>query len=144
LERLLDTKVRWEDAEYMGISSVLMSKQRRQSGWVHYSFGELLAKNLLLPRIFARLRPHFMMRLRSKYAITLYEILEAYINRCETSLTVSIDEFRLWMKVPKDAYPNWIDLRICLQKEALKIQRFLTTVLPSWLTGIAIHAEFAP
>ena len=27
------------------------------------------------------------------------------------ALTVSIDEFRLWMKVPEDAYPNWIDLK---------------------------------
>ncbi len=115
LERLLDTKVRWEDAEYMGISglfaSVLMSKQHRQSGWVHYSFGELLAKNLLLPRIFARLRPHFMMRLRSKYAITLYEILEAYVNRQDPSCTVSIDELQQWLKVPKGAYPDWRELK---------------------------------
>jgi hypothetical protein len=115
LERLVDTKVRWEDAEYQGVgglfASVLMSKQHRQSGWVHYSFGELLAKNLLLPRIFARLRPHFMMRLRSKYAITLYEILEAYVNRHDPTCTVSIDELRLWLKVPKGAYPDWKNLK---------------------------------
>ena len=115
LERLVETKVRWEDAEYTGIAglfaSVLMSKQHRQSGWVHYSFGELLAKNLLLPRIFARLRPHFMMKLRSKYAVTLYEILEAYINRRDSTCTVSIDEFQNWLKVPKGAYPDWRELK---------------------------------
>lgn len=117
LGRLVDTKVTWEDEEYMGVaglfSSVLMSKQHRQSGWVHYTFGELLAKNLLLPRIFARLRPHFMMRLRSKYAVTLYEILEAYVNRRECNFTVSIDELRMWLKVSEDAtsYNDWKDLK---------------------------------
>jgi hypothetical protein len=88
-----------------------MSKQHRQSGWVHYSFGELLAKNLLLPRVFARLRPHFMMRLRSKYAVTLYEVLEAYVNRRESSLTASIEDVQNWLKVPKGAYPDWRELK---------------------------------
>ena len=50
-------------------------------------------------------------RLRSKYAVTLYEILEAYVNRRESSLTVSIEEFRSWLKVPEDAYPDWKDLK---------------------------------
>lgn len=115
LERLLDTKVRWEDDEYVGIAglfaSVLMSKQHRQSGWVHYSFGELLAKNLLLPRVFARLRPHFMMRLRSKYAVTLYEILESYVNRRDSDCIVSLSEFQVWLKVPENSYPNWRELK---------------------------------
>jgi hypothetical protein len=57
-----------------------MSNQHRQSGWVHHWFGELPAENLLLPRIYARLRLHFMLRPRSKYAVTLYEILEVYLK----------------------------------------------------------------
>jgi len=32
------------------------------------------------PRAFARLRCHVVLALRSKYAVTLYEILEAYVN----------------------------------------------------------------
>jgi hypothetical protein len=103
LGRLVQTKVEWEDAEYKGISgllsSVLMSKHHRQSGWVHFSFGDTLAQNLLLPRIFARLRPHFMLRLRGKYAVTLYEILEAYVNRRDSTCTVSIADLQNWLKV---------------------------------------------
>ncbi len=115
LGRLVATKVRWEDTEYKGIASlvnaVLMTKEHRLTGWVHYAFGELFAKQLLLPRIFARLRPHFMMRLRSKYAITLYEILEGYVNRRDSSFTVSIDDLQRWLKVPKGAYPDWRELK---------------------------------
>jgi hypothetical protein len=115
LGRLLDTKVEWEDNEYKDISAllatVLMSKQHRQSGWVHYSFGELLAENLLLPRIYARLRPHYMLRLRSKYAVTLYEILEAYVNRRDSTCTVSITELYSWLKIPEGAYREWRGLR---------------------------------
>ena len=52
-----------------------------------------------------------MLALRSKYAVTLYEILEAYVNRREKRLTVSIEDFRSWLKVPEDAYRDWKDLK---------------------------------
>jgi plasmid replication initiation protein len=52
-----------------------------------------------------------VLALRSKYAVTLYEILEAYVNRRENGLTVSLDEFRSWLKVPEDAYRDWKDLK---------------------------------
>ena len=52
-----------------------------------------------------------MLALRSKYAVTLYEILEAYVNRRDTGLTVSMAEFRSWLKVPEDAYSDWKDLK---------------------------------
>ena len=67
--------------------------------------------NVLLPRSFARLRTHFIMGLRSMYAVTLYEILEGYINRREPTCTVTIDELRSWLKVPDDAYKSWKDLK---------------------------------
>jgi len=47
----------------------------------YFTFDPLLAQNLLAPRAWARLNVHVMMKLRSKYAVTLYEILEAYANR---------------------------------------------------------------
>jgi hypothetical protein len=117
LGRLVATQVEWGEADgsLQGISAllatVLMSKQHRQSGWVHYSFGELLAEQLLLPRIYARLRPHFMLRLRSKYAVTLYEILEAYVNRRDNTCTVSLADLYSWLKIPEGAYREWRGLR---------------------------------
>ena len=116
VRRLVSTKVEWEHEDYQGVGALLadalMSRQHRQSGWLNYSFGQQMAKNLLLPNVFARLRTHLMMKLRSKYAVTLYEILEAYANRQHPMCEVSIDDFRGWLKVPDDAsYKVWRDLR---------------------------------
>jgi hypothetical protein len=115
VRRLVKTTVDWEDEEYKGISALLASamtsKAYRETGRIYYSFSPQFVKNVLLPRVFARLRIHFIMALRSKYAVTLYEILEAYVNRRESSLTVSLDELQAWLKVPKNAYPDWRELK---------------------------------
>ena len=115
VRRLVKTTVDWEDEEYQGISALLSSamtnKKYRDSGKIYYSFDPQLARNVLLPRSFARLRVHFVMGLRSKYAITLYEILEGYVNRREPVAVVSMDELRDWLKVPEDAYKSWKDLK---------------------------------
>jgi Initiator Replication protein len=115
VRRLTKTTVDWEDAEYKGISTLLASamthKTYRESGRIYYTFSAQFAKNILIPRAFARLRIHFIMGLRSKYAVTLYEILEAYANRREPSCVVSITELRGWLKVPEESYGIWRDLR---------------------------------
>jgi hypothetical protein len=115
LRRLVKTTVEWEDEDYQGIaglvSEALMSKRYRDTGKIYYAFGRALSKNILAPRAFARLRCHVVLALRSKYAVTLYEILEAYVNRRESSLTVSLEDFRSWLKVPEDAYKDWKDLK---------------------------------
>jgi len=52
------------------------------------------------------------MKLRSKYAVTLYEILEAYANRESKVCVASLDEVRGWLKVPEDSsYSGWKDFR---------------------------------
>jgi hypothetical protein len=115
VRRLVKTSVEWEDEEYQGISALvseaLMNKRYRETGKIYYAFGKGLSQQILAPRAFARLRCHVVLALRSKYAVTLYEILEAYVNRRENTLTVSIDEFRSWLKVPEDAYRDWKDLK---------------------------------
>jgi Initiator Replication protein len=115
VRRLVKTTVDWEDAEYHGISALLASamtsKTQRESGRIYYTFDPQLARNVLIPRSFARLRTHFIMSLRSKYAITLYEILEGYVNRREPVATVAIDELQRWLKVPENAYRDWRELK---------------------------------
>ena len=115
VRRLVKTTVEWEDEDYQGISALvseaLLSKRYRETGKIYYAFGKGLSKQILAPRAFARLRVHVVLALRSKYAVTLYEILEAYVNRRDSSLTVSVEDFRSWLKVPDDSYAIWRDLR---------------------------------
>lgn len=115
IRRLVKTSVEWEDEDYQSISHLIneamLNKKYRETGKLYYSFGRMLSKNILAPRAFARLHCHVVLALRSKYAVTLYEILEAYVNRRESSLTVPLEEFRSWLKVPEDAYKDWKDLK---------------------------------
>ncbi|WP_267361010.1 MULTISPECIES: replication initiation protein [unclassified Methylobacterium] len=115
IRRLVKTSVEWEDEDYRGISSLvseaLLSKRYRDTGRIHYAFGKGLSQQILAPRAFARLRCHVILSLRSKYAVTLYEILEAYVNRRESTLIVSLDDLQNWLKVPDNAYPDWRELK---------------------------------
>ena len=110
MRRLVKTTVEWEDEDYQGISALvseaLLNKRYREMGKIYYAFGKGLSQQILMPRAFARLRCHVVLALRSKYAVTLYEILEAYVNRREGNLTVSIDDFRKWLKVPDESVCN--------------------------------------
>jgi plasmid replication initiation protein len=63
---------------------------------------------------------HFLLKLSGKYAVTLYEILEAFINRRDGQCRVSIDELRTWLKVPANTYPDWKDLRKRVLDPAVK------------------------
>ncbi|MGP7984295.1 replication initiation protein [Rhodoblastus sp.] len=114
IRRLAKTTIEWEDDDYMGINSLLgarMDKDARNSGKLYFTFDPLLAQHVLAPRAWARLNVHVVMKLRSKYAVTLYEILEAYANRENKTCTATIDELRAWLKVPDDAYQSWKDFR---------------------------------
>ena len=115
IRRLVKTTIEWEDSDYMGINSLLgarMDKEVRKAGKLYYSFDPLLVQHVLAPRVWARLNVHVVMKLRSKYAVTLYEILEAYANRDNKVCVASLDEVRSWLKVPEDSsYSGWKDFR---------------------------------
>jgi plasmid replication initiation protein len=64
---------------------------------------------ILSPKLFAK-----------SYAVTLYEILEAYVNRRDASVVVDIAEFRGWLKVPEESYAIWRDLRRFVIDPAIK------------------------
>ena len=114
IKRLAKTTIEWEDDNYMGINTLLgarMDKDVRISGKLYFTFDPLLAQHVLAPRAWARLNVHVVMKLRSKYAVTLYEILEAYANRENKTCIATIDQVRGWLKVPEDAYQSWKDFR---------------------------------
>lgn len=115
VKRLAKTMIEWEDESYEGINSLLgarINKEVRKSGKIYYSFDPQLVQHVLAPRVWARLNVHVVMKLRSKYAVTLYEILEAYANRETKVCVASLAEVRSWLKVPEDSsYSGWKDFR---------------------------------
>lgn len=114
VRRLAKTTIEWKDKNYLGINSLLgarMDSGARIAGRLYFTFDPLLAQHVLAPRVWARLNVHVVMKLRSKYAVTLYEVLEAYANRETKVCTASLNDVRAWLKVPDDAYQSWKDFR---------------------------------
>ena len=89
----------------------MLTKEARSSGRLKFYFPPLLVPIIKQPSRFARLRVHFLIQLSGKYAVSLYEILEGFINRQDRMLNVSIDDLRQWLKVPEESYKDWKDFR---------------------------------
>lgn len=126
-KRLAKTTIEWEytlgDDRVQGIASLFhaeVHKAARSTGKLRFGFPPLLIPILKEPSRFARLRVHFLLQLSGKYAVTLYEILEGYVNRRDGQCRVSIDDLRTWLKVPKNAYPEWKDFKKRVLDPAIK------------------------
>lgn len=126
-KRLAKTTIEWEynlgDERVQGVASLFSAevhKSARAQGNLRFGFPPLLIPILKEPTRFARLRVHFLLKLSGKYAVTLYEILEGFVNRRDGQCRVSIEELRTWLKVPEDSYATWKDFRKWVLDPALK------------------------
>jgi|TARA_R110002012_G_scaffold318430_2_gene536870 hypothetical protein len=126
-KRLAKTTVEWEytlgDDRVQGVASLFeaqVHKNAREGGILHFAFPQMLIPIIKDPTRFARLRVHFLLKLSGKYAVTLYEILEAYVNRRDGQCRVTIEELRAWLKVPEDTYQTWKNFRLRVLDPAIK------------------------
>ena len=118
-KRLAKTTAEWEytlgDERFQGISSIfgaVITKQSKATGKIRFNFPPLLIPIIKQPQRFARLRVHFLIKLSGKYAVTLYEILEGFVNRRDPTFAVPLDELRAWLKVPDGTYDTWKNFRL--------------------------------
>lgn len=121
MKRLARTTVEWEtlgddrmEVEEWGVANLIfatITKPHRASGRLNFGFPPNLIPIIKQPRRFARLRLHFLMSLSGKYAVTLYEILEGFVNRRDHTLRVTISDLRRWLKVPDGKYTEWKDFK---------------------------------
>ena len=126
-KRLAKTTIEWEytlgDDRVQGVASLFSAevhKAARSTGKLRFGFPPLLIPILKEPSRFARLRVHFLLKLSGKYAVTLYEILEGFVNRRDGQCRVSIEDLRTWLKVPVGTYPSWKDFRKWVLDPAIK------------------------
>ena len=125
-ERLTQTIIRWirteNDKRYKGIASLFqaeVSDGAKEEGILRFAFPALLIPIIKEPRRFARLRVHFLLKLSGKYAVTLYELLEAVANKNDPVLIASIDELRQWLKVPEGSFKLYGDFKRWVIEPAL-------------------------
>ena len=109
---------RWEASSTLFIGAY-KSKQKRD-GMVRFMFPPNLVPILLEPGKFARLRVEFMLKLDSKYAVTLYQVLESGANLRVPILEATVEEIRGWLKVPEGKLTQWAFLERTALSPALK------------------------
>lgn len=126
-KRLAKTTIEWEytlgDDRVQGVASLFeaqVHKKARDTGVLNFAFPQLLIPIIKDPSRFARLRVHFLLQLSGKYAVTLYEILEGYVNRRDGQCRVTLAELRTWLKVPEGSYADWKDFRKWVLDPSLK------------------------
>lgn len=113
-KRLARTVAEWEDDIEDGVEALLgsaITKASRDSGQLRFYFPPILAPKLKKALQYARLRTHFIIKLSGKYAVTLYELLEAAANRRHPVLEYKLDDIRRILKVPDGKLTRYQDLR---------------------------------
>lgn len=86
---------------------------RRSDGLVEYEIPARLRKIIANSTIFARLQREVMFALTSKYALTLYEMVQKRGNlRWRSSEKFSLEELRGVLGVPKGKLTSWSNLKL--------------------------------
>ena len=118
IERLMGAivkvKVTWEGETAIERIQLLGGniEHERSDGLLHYEIPPRLRRIIKNSRIFARLQKEVMLALSSKYALTLYEMLQKRRNlswRDHEDFT--LDEIRDLLGVPKGKLTSWTNLK---------------------------------
>jgi plasmid replication initiation protein len=120
LENLAEVKVTYRTDKLRGLfrlfASVQVDDERKN---VKFQVPEDLIEILLAPQNFARLRTHFILGLKGKYSISLYQLLESKINlkkfnprhtqeENQRYIDIKLDELKGWLGIGGD-YSLWGD-----------------------------------
>jgi plasmid replication initiation protein len=84
----------------------ILEKHERE-GYFRFMFPSPLVPIIREPGRFARLRLQFLLKLNSKYAITLYKVLESVTNLRAPVLEATVEEIRGWLKIPEGKLNQW-------------------------------------
>lgn len=84
-----------------------MRKRKDHDGKFRFRFPPELVPIFKQPGRFARLRIKFLLGLKSKYAVTLYELFESAANKRVPILEATVDEIRQWLQVPEGKLSQW-------------------------------------
>jgi len=93
----------------------------RNDGMIHYEIPPRLRRIIRNSTIFARLQKEVMFALSSKYALTLYEMVQKRGNlKYRTADRFSLEELRGILGVPKSKLTSWSNLNLRAIQPALK------------------------
>lgn len=111
----------WGITNLISDAEIVTSKEGHvEKEFIEFSFPPKLVKSLLARKQFARLRPHLMITLSGKYAVTLYELLESVANQKSPIFKASVEELRRYLAVQEGTIVLWGDLHRRVIRPAVK------------------------
>lgn len=127
-KQLADLRVEYQQVDedgdrWFGISSMFHCRYKpkgKRDGIFEYMFPAPLVPILLDPKVYARLQIAYMLQLRSKYAVGLYQMLETVANKRASVLSGSVEDLRQWLKVPDGKLLPWANLHNKALRPALE------------------------
>lgn len=93
------------------INARIIENKKDRTGRIEYMFPPAIAKLAQDPERFSRIRMHFMLGLRGKYSVSMYEILESRVNMSKEFHEWSLKDFRKMIGVPENKLSRWVDLK---------------------------------
>jgi hypothetical protein len=126
-KRLVNTTVEYRftegDDRWIGLSNLFNAQvleKPKRDGYFRFMFPPGMIPILKLPGQFARIQLSFMLKLDSKYSVTLYQVLESVANRRVPVIEATVEEIRNWLKVPERKLETWKDFNVSAFSPALK------------------------
>ena len=152
LERLMSAVVRvtvvWDGEPAIERVQLLGGnlESMRPDGMLEYEIPARLRKIIRNSQIFARLKREVMFALSSKYALTLYEMVQKRGNlRWKASERFTLDRFRGIIGVPKGKLSSWSNLRLRAIDPAVAevnaLSDFMVEILPVKTGRAVTHVE---
>jgi hypothetical protein len=103
LDKVRDTRVKTITSIFAAQTDV----EAKKDGTLRFMFPAPLIPIIKEPFRFARLKLHFMLGLRSKYAVTLYELFETVANMKQPVLEMTPVQIRAWLNIPEGKLKKW-------------------------------------
>jgi len=101
----------WENSNDVGSTTLLSGiKINKKNGEISFAFDPFLKQMLLKNELFSRLRLHFIIGLQGKYSVSLYILLQGYVNRRHRVCELTLDQLRESLAVPAGRLGRYIDL----------------------------------
>ena len=132
LENLSDIKVTYRDEKLRGVMHLFSEAWLdEEKEYINFALPPTLARTLLAAEHFARLDTYFIVGLKGKYAVALYQFLEGKIemNKFKPHKTpepekrfikVTLEELRTVLGVKDGEYALWADLKRRALNPAIK------------------------
>ena len=131
-----NTRTLWEYIKNLGDIKVIMREGKHREGFTHLlAFADVdhetqkiryqipaILEDFIIERDspFARLRTHFLIGLNGKYSVSLYMLLEQYVNRKFPILVITLEELRTTLRVQDGKLSTWDTLRRRVIEPAIK------------------------